>query len=69
MSERTPVYRIEIKACGTPPKQTYRWEIYKNVDVLPTLRSEQLFVSRAAGLADANRSRMQLAVSDLQNRK
>jgi hypothetical protein len=69
MSGKAPTYRVEIKACGTPPRQTYGWEIYRNLDVLPILRSEQLFASRSAGLADANRSRLQLAISDLQNQK
>jgi hypothetical protein len=39
---------------------TFGWNIYRNQDVLPILRSEQRFVTRMAGLADANRSRMQL---------
>jgi hypothetical protein len=34
---------------------------------LPILRSQQLFVSRMAGLADANRSRLRLVGTDLQN--
>jgi hypothetical protein len=68
MNEKEATYRVEIKYRGTPPKETYWWEIYKNLDVLPTLRSQELFVSRMAGLADANRSRLQLVDADLQNR-
>jgi hypothetical protein len=37
------------------------------MDILPILRSKQLFVSRMAGLADANRSRLELVDTDLQN--
>ena len=69
MNEKNPTYRVEIKNSGTPPNKTYGWEIYRNLDVLPILRSQQLFVSRMAGLADANRSRMQLVDTDLQNLK
>jgi hypothetical protein len=61
MSERKPTYRIEIKCNGMPPSATYSWEIYRNLDVLPILRSQQSFPSRRTGLADANRSRLQLA--------
>jgi hypothetical protein len=60
MSENKPTYRIEIKNSGTPPNKTFAWNIYRNQDVLPILRSEQHFVSRMAGLADANRSRQKL---------
>jgi hypothetical protein len=60
MSEKTPTYRVEIKSNGTPPNETFEWNIYKNQDVLPILRSQKYFVSRLAGLADANRSRLQL---------
>jgi len=67
MNKKKPIYRVEIKNSGTPPNQTYEWKIYKNLDVLPTLRSQQLFVSRMAGLADANRARLQLVDSDSQN--
>ena len=69
MNEKNPTYRVEIKNSGTPPNKTYGCEIYRNLDVLPILRSQQLFVSRMAGLADANRSRMQLVDTDLQNLK
>jgi hypothetical protein len=69
MNEKNPTYRVEIKNSGTPPNQTYGWKIYRNSDVLPILRSQQLFVSRMAGLADANRSRLQLVDADLQNRE
>jgi hypothetical protein len=69
MEEKTPTYRVEIGNRGTPPNETYRWEIYKNMDVLPILRSQQLFVSRMAVLADANRSRLQLVDIDAQNLK
>jgi hypothetical protein len=67
MNERKPTYRVEIKNSGTPPNETYGWKIYRNSDVLPILRSQQLFVSRMAGLADANQSRLQLVDTDLQN--
>jgi hypothetical protein len=61
MSEKKkPTYRVEIKNSGTPPNETFEWNIYRNQDVLPLLRSQQYFVSRMAGLADANRSRLQL---------
>ena len=69
MNEKKPTYRVEIKNRGTPPNETYGWKIYRNLDVLPILRSQQLFVSRMAGLADANRSRLQLVDADLQNRE
>ena len=67
MNEKKPTYRVEIKNSGTPPNETYGWKIYRNSDVLPILRSQQLFVSRMAGLADANQSRVQLVDTDLQN--
>ena len=60
MGEKNPTYRVEIKNNGTPPNETFGWNIYRNQDVLPILRSQQHFVSRTAGLADANRSRLQL---------
>ena len=60
MSERKPTYRIEIKNNGMPPNETFGWNIYRNQDVLPILRSQQYFVSRIAGLTDANRSRLLL---------
>ncbi len=60
MSEKNPTYRVEIKNSGTPPNVTFGWNIYRNQDVLPILRSQSHFVSRMAGLADANRSRLQL---------
>jgi hypothetical protein len=60
MSEKKPTYRVEIKNNGTPPNENFGWNIYKNQDVLPILRSQQYFVSRLAGLADANKSRLQL---------
>ena len=60
VNEKKPTYRIEIKKIGDPRSETFGWEIYRNWDILPTLRSEQLFGSRTAGLADANRSRLQL---------
>jgi hypothetical protein len=62
-------YRVEIRNSGRPPNEGYSWQIYKNTDVLPILRSQQAFASRRAGLADANRSRLQLVETDLQNRK
>jgi hypothetical protein len=64
MNEKKPTYRVEIKNNGTPSKEAYGWKIYKNQDVLPILRSQQLFSSRMAGLADANRSRLQLVNAD-----
>ena len=64
MNEKNSTYRIEIINSGSPPNETYGWKIYMNRDVLPILRSEQLFVSRLAGLADANRSRMRLVNTD-----
>jgi hypothetical protein len=67
MNEKKPTYRVEIKNGGTPPNETYGWKIYRNSDVLPILRSQQLFVSRMAGLADANQSRLQLVDTDLKN--
>ena len=67
MNEKKPTYRVEISNSGTPPNEAYDWKIYRNLDVLPILRSQQLFVSRMAGLADANRSRLGLIDTDLQN--
>ena len=67
MNEKKPTYRVEIKNTGMPPNETYGWTIYRNSDVLPILRSQQLFVSRMAGLADANQSRLQLVDTDSQN--
>lgn len=69
MNEKKPTYCIEIGNSGTPPNETYGWKIYRNRDVLPILRSQQLFVSRMAGLADANRSRLQLVDTDLKTLK
>jgi hypothetical protein len=66
MARKKSIYRIHIKHAGTPLFHTYRWEIYKNLDVLPTVRSSHSFVSRVAGLADANASRSQLIIADLQ---
>jgi len=60
VSQNKPTYRIEIKTTGTPPNVAFGWNIYRNYDVLPILRSQQGFVSRIAGLADANRSRLKL---------
>jgi hypothetical protein len=65
---KKPTYRVEIKNNGTPPNETYGWNIHQNSDVLPIRRSQELFVSRMAGLADANRSRLQLVDADLQDR-
>jgi hypothetical protein len=64
MSEKKPTYRVEIKNSRAPPNDTFEWHIYRNQDVLPLLRSQQHFVSRMAGLADANRSRLQLIDAD-----
>ena len=60
MNNRQPTYRVKINRSGTPPNETYGWEIFRNLDVLPLLRSRELFVSRAKGLADANQSRLRL---------
>ena len=65
MNEKKPSYRIEIRNSGTTRNETYGWNIYRNRDVLPILRSQQLFVSRMAGLADANRSRVRLIDTDM----
>jgi hypothetical protein len=64
MNNKKTTYRVEIKNSGTPPNEGYGWKIYRNRDVLPILRSQQLFSSRVAGLADANRSRLQLINAD-----
>jgi hypothetical protein len=40
MKQKKSTYRIEIKKSGTPPNEAYGWEIYRNLDVLPTLRSQ-----------------------------
>jgi len=69
MSESRPTYRVEMKCSGTPPDDIYAWEIYRNLDVLPVLRSRQAFLSRRDGLADANRSRLGLVDVDRQNLK
>jgi hypothetical protein len=69
MNEKSTTYRVEIKNSGMPLNEAYGWEIYRNLDVLPILRSQQLFVSRRAGLADANRSRLELVDTDMQIRK
>ena len=68
MNEKKPTYRIRIRSNGTPPNESYGWNIHQNSDVLPIRRSQQLFVSRMAGLADANQSRLQLVDADLQDR-
>ena len=49
MNEKNPTYRVEIRNSGTPPNETYGWNIYRNLDVLPILRSQQFFVSRIRG--------------------
>jgi hypothetical protein len=45
MNKKKPTYRVEIKNSGTPPNETFGWEIYRNQDVLPILRSQQFFIS------------------------
>jgi hypothetical protein len=67
MNEKKSTYRVEIKKSGAPPNEAYGWEIYRNLDILPTLRSQQFFVSRMLGLADANRSRLQLVDAEMKN--
>jgi hypothetical protein len=67
MNEKQPTYRIEIKNSGQPPNENYGWKIYRNLDVLPILHSQQFFVSRMAGLADANRSRRLLVDADMRS--
>jgi hypothetical protein len=64
MNEKNPNYRVEIKNNVLQPNETFGWEIYRNRDVLPILRSQQTFASRKAGLADANRARLQLTEID-----
>ena len=64
MNEKKPTYRVEMKSSGTTPNETYGWNIYRNQEVLPILRSQQLFASRVAGLADANRSRWRMIDAD-----
>jgi hypothetical protein len=65
MNEKDPTYRVELKNNGTSPDETYEWKIYRNREVLPVLRSKQLFVSRLAGLADAYRARLQLVDTEV----
>ena len=67
MNEKQPTYRIEINNSGKPPDENFGWKIYRNLDVLPILHSQQFFVSRMAGLADANRSRRLLVDADLRS--
>ena len=43
MRPNKPSYRVEIKKSGTPPNETYGWKICRNSDVLPLLRSQELF--------------------------
>ena len=57
INEKQRTYRIEIYNSGKPPEKILGWKIYRNLHVLPILHPEQFFVSRMAGLADANRSR------------
>ena len=67
MNQKKSTYRVETKKSGTPSNEVYGWKIYRNLDVLPTLRSQRLFVSRMLGLADANGSRFQLVKADMKN--
>jgi hypothetical protein len=67
LNQKKWTYRVKINKSGAPPNEVYGWEIYRNLDVLPTLRSQRLFVSRMLGLADANRSRTQLIDTDTNN--
>jgi hypothetical protein len=64
MSEKISTYRIEITNSGAPPNGAFGWKICRNNDVLPVLRSQQPFISRVAAIADAHRSRLQLANAD-----
>ena len=41
MNEKNSTYRVEIKNSGTTPNEAYSWQIYKNTDVLPILRSHK----------------------------
>lgn len=45
MNEKKSTCRVEIKKSGTPPNESYGWEIYKNLDVLPILVSESFRTS------------------------
>jgi hypothetical protein len=65
MNDKSSTYRVEIKNGSTPRSESYNWQIYRNRDVLPILRSQQVFASRMAALADANRSRLQLIETEL----
>ena len=67
MNKKQPTYRIEMKNTGQPSNESYGWKIYRNFDVLPILHSQQFFVSRTAGLADANRSRRLLVDADMRS--
>jgi hypothetical protein len=67
MNQKKSNYRVEIEKSGAPLNEVYGWKIYRNLDVLPTLRSQRLFVSRILGLADANGSRLQLVKTDMKN--
>jgi hypothetical protein len=64
MGFEKPTYRIKINNCGTPPDGQFGWEIYRNADILPFLRSHQFFISRSAGIADANRSRARIIAAE-----
>jgi hypothetical protein len=59
MDDDKPTYRIKISKHVTP-QVAFGWEIYRNGDVLPFLRSQQFFISRMAVIADANRSKAKL---------
>jgi hypothetical protein len=69
MNDENSTYRVEIRNSGTLGNESYSWKIYRNMDVLPILRSQQTFASRREGIADANRSRQELVGIDLQNRE
>jgi hypothetical protein len=50
MNDKSSTYRVEIKNGSTPRSESYNWQIYRNRDVLPILRSQQVFASRMAAL-------------------
>ena len=41
MNDENSTYRVEIINSGTPRQESYSWKIYRNMEVLPILRSQQ----------------------------